>query len=64
MKKFKIEKVEKSKEEHLKEIDKAIDFLRYKRFCVEDNYRHELSSVDREIKSLEEERERINAEDA
>jgi hypothetical protein len=63
MKKFKIEKVEKSKEERLKEIDKAIDFLRYKRFCIEDNYRHELSSVDREIKSLTEERERINAQD-
>ena len=62
MKKFKIEKVEKSKEEHLKEIDKAIDFLRYKRFCIEDNYRHEISFIDHEIKSLVEERERINAE--
>lgn len=64
MKKFKIVQVEKSKEEHLKEIDKVIDYLRYKRFCIEDNYRHELSSIDREIKSLEEEREIINAENA
>lgn len=63
MKKFKIDQVEKTKEERLKEIDKAIDFLRYKRFCIEDNYRHELSSVNREIKSLVEERERINAQD-
>lgn len=64
MKKFHIEQVEKSKEEHLKEIDKTIDYLRYKRFCIEDNYRHEMSSIAREIRSLVEERERINAENA
>lgn len=64
MKKFKIEQIRKTKEERLKEIAKVLERLKYKRWALRMKYEDDLKAIETEIKLFEEERERINAEDA
>lgn len=58
MKKFTIRQVQKTKEEHLKEIDRAIEKLKYKQWALGVKYEDDLKAIEHEIKLFEEERER------
>ena len=52
----------KTKEEQLKDIDKALARLEYRKFLLEDHYRDGLREIKKEIERLMAEKEKINAE--